>query len=152
MIEIIVAIIALTLTVAMFALRQRLLAWPAVIFWMIFGANEYINSAAKDWTDMHYVLFFAGAVGMAIFCALVQFGLREQKDTPSSTDEEEYPDEGANPDDVSYMDERKGEFPDETIDEDGIVKDEFIGRRAIHNPRRNALHRRSDNRKTRIAG
>jgi hypothetical protein len=144
MLEAIVAIIALTLTIAMFAIRERLLAWPAVIFWGIFGGYEFTQCVSYDWTEIRYYVFFASAVGMVFFCALAQFALREIDN--KKTDEDEYVDEAADPDKEKYYDEQ-GEgadspFFDESHDEDGFLRDEYIGRSSVPNKQKNRSRRR----------
>ena len=62
----ILAIIPLGLTVAMFATRNGMLSFPSAMFWAIFGAYEY-TQYSTPWVDIQYYLFFAGAVGMTIF-------------------------------------------------------------------------------------
>jgi len=86
---ILIFVAALALTYGMFSTRNSMLAFPAGMFWMIAGADAYINSAAT-W-DIYYLMFFASCVGMVPFCILAAFGLREKKDT--GTDEDEYIDE-----------------------------------------------------------
>ncbi len=131
---------AISLTVAMFVTRERMLAWPAVIFWGIFGGYCY-KLFATPWVDITYYLFFAGAVGMTIFCTVAQFALREIDNR--KTDEDEYVDEAADPDKTTYYDEQgngaDSPFWDESHDEDGFLKDEFIGRESV------VRHRRSKN-------
>ena len=70
-------VIALGLTITMFAKRESMLGFPSVIFWGILSGYAYIESAAT-W-DMYYFLFF-GAAGMAVFSAFAAFGLREKRD------------------------------------------------------------------------
>ena len=83
------ALLAISLTIAMFLSRNAMLGFPCVIFWVILGAYAYTLSTTP-WGDWQYFLFF-GSFGMAIFCAFAAFGLREQKDT--GTDEDEFIDE-----------------------------------------------------------
>lgn len=86
---ILIGALAVVLTYCMFSTRQSMLAFPAAIFWMIFGADAYGHSV-YTW-DIYYLLFFASCIGMVLFCILAGFGLREKRDT--GTDEDEFIDE-----------------------------------------------------------
>ena len=72
-------IIAIALTCAMFATRERMLGFPCAIFWIMTGAQSYTLSTTP-WGDMYYYLFFASSFGMTLFCILAAFGLREKRD------------------------------------------------------------------------
>lgn len=98
------AILALGLTVAMFATRQSMLGFPCVIFWAILGGYAYTESTTA-WGDWQYYLAFGSLFGMTAFCALAAFGLREKRDTVADVsmdeevgEEEEYIDEGGSGD------------------------------------------------------
>jgi len=78
--------IAVALTFVMFLSRQMMLGFPCVMFWAIMGGYCYTMSV-YDW-DTWYFLFFA-SLGMAIFCALAAFALREKRDTIADEEMEE---------------------------------------------------------------
>lgn len=123
--SLLIALIATALTITMFITRERMLGFPSAIFWMVFAGYEY-TLVITPWVDITYYLFFAGAA-MTIFCVLAQFGLREVDN--KKTDEDEYIDEGADPDDQTYIDEQ------ETIDdadEDGNLNDHTRSRKRRH--------------------
>lgn len=107
--------------VTMFITRERMLAWPSAIFWVIFGGYCY-RLFTTPWVDITYYLFIAGSLGMTTFCILAQFALREINN--KGTDKDEYIDESKenDPDSTTFLDE------DETLDDDGIIKDEYIDR------------------------
>jgi membrane protein implicated in regulation of membrane protease activity len=69
--------VSVILTCALFATKQGMLGFPAVIFWSIAGGQAYILSAAT-W-DIYYFVFFA-CMGMVIFCALAMYALRTKKE------------------------------------------------------------------------
>jgi len=71
----ILGILALGLTVSMFATKNSMLGFPSGIFWAIFGGANYIASTAT-W-DIYYLMFFAG-MGMFIFTIFAAFGLRKR--------------------------------------------------------------------------
>lgn len=73
-------IIALALTCAMFATREKMLGFPCAIFWIMTGAQSYTLSTTP-WGDLYYYLFFASSFGMTAFCILASFALRERRDT-----------------------------------------------------------------------
>lgn len=75
----VLALLALGLTIAMFATKNAMLGFPCVIFWAVLGAYAY-GQYTTAWVDWQYYLFFA-SFGMVIFCALAAFGLREKRDT-----------------------------------------------------------------------
>lgn len=72
--------LAVGLTVAMFATRQVMLGFPSLIMWAVLGAYAYTLSTTA-WGDWQFYLFFASAFGMTIFCAMAMYGLRERRDT-----------------------------------------------------------------------
>ena len=100
LIYLVLGLLALGLTIAMFATRNMMLGFPCVIFWAVLGGYAYTESTTA-WGDWQYYLFFASAFGMTIFCALAMYGLREKRD--SIADEEMEKGEGG------YIDEVKGE-------------------------------------------
>jgi len=67
--------LALGLTALMFITRSSILGFPCVIFWGLFGAYAYTQSAAT-W-DLYYLLFIASLLGMVPFTALAAYALRE---------------------------------------------------------------------------
>ena len=67
--------LALGLTALMFVTRSSILGFPCVIFWGLFGAYAYTQSAAM-W-DIYYFLFIATLLGMVPFTALAAYALRE---------------------------------------------------------------------------
>ncbi len=73
----VLAVFSVALTVGMFATKQVLLGFPSVIFWAILGGFCYDQSTAT-W-DMWYFTFFA-SIGMAIFCSIAMYGLRNIKE------------------------------------------------------------------------
>jgi len=101
-------ILALGLTVVMFATREMMLGFPCVIFWAVLGGYAYTESTTA-WGDWQYFLFFA-SMGMAIFCALAMYGLREKRDTIA--DEEMERGDGGYIDE-EYWGEEKDEFEPE---------------------------------------
>ena len=105
----VLAAIPVALTVAMFLSRNRMLGWPSAGFWMVFGGYCYLKSD-HTWTDIYYYLFFLAFVGMVLFCALGQYGLREVKDSEA--------DEGKH-NELEPEDPAQGEFGDEGKDDDG---------------------------------
>ncbi len=115
----ILSIIAVALTIAMFATRNLMLGFPSAIFWAILGGHCYIESAAT-W-DIYYLIFFA-SMGMAIFSMYAMYGLREQDLSEPNPDKGKYFDEVSEPDmrgnidkpEGLYDDEQPGAFFDET--------------------------------------
>lgn len=75
----VIGFVAVVLTATMFATKQSMLGFPCVIFWAIMGGEAFTQSEAT-W-DTYYLLFFACTLGMATFCALGAWGLREPRDT-----------------------------------------------------------------------
>lgn len=99
----VLAILALGLTVAMFATKEAMLGFPCVIFWAVLGGYAY-GQFTTPWVDWQFYLAIASLLGMVPFTALAAFGLREKRDTIAEADLEEE-DEGG------YIDE--GESEDE---------------------------------------
>jgi len=93
MIYLMLALIALGLTITMFATRNLLLGFPSGMFWGILGGYAYTMSEAT-W-DWQYFLFFA-SFGMAIFSFMAMYALRE-KDLVGPDDVEK----------ATYIDEEK---------------------------------------------
>jgi len=89
---VILALIAICLTVAMFVTREMMLGFPSAMFWAILGGVCYSQTTSKTWDNVYYLTFFA-SMGMTIFCVLAMFALREKPDA-SLIDEEGYYDEG----------------------------------------------------------
>lgn len=83
---IVLGILAVGLTVTMFATRNMLLGFPAGIFWAIHGGFAYQQST-QTW-DWQYLLFFA-SIGMTIFSIYAAFALRKSDLAGPDTDEEE---------------------------------------------------------------
>ena len=86
------ALIALGLTIAMFATKNFMLGFPSGIFWAIIGGYAYQQSASTG--DWQYLLFFA-SMGMVIFAILAAFTLRRRDLAgPDEADDMKYIDEG----------------------------------------------------------
>lgn len=84
-------LLALGLTVAMFAIRNMMLGFPSAIFWGIFGGYAYrLSSTTGDW---QYILFF-GSMGMVIFCLFAAYTLRKSDLAGPDMDEGAFIDEG----------------------------------------------------------
>lgn len=124
--------IALFLTIAMFTTRQRMLGFPCVIFWALLGAHAYTLSEIP-WGDMYFYLFFASMFGMTSFCAIAQYGLKEEKDI---TDREE------------YIDEDGGGAID-SIDKERSAIDGMSDKAVVPSSRTEALRERAKKRRTR---
>ena len=137
---ILIGVIALVLTFAMFSTRQSMLGFPCGIFWMLFGADAYINSAAT-W-DIYYFLFFASTFGMTLFTIFAAYGLREQKDT--GTDEDEFIDEKGGGKE-QYYGESGGEGKSEST---GDLPQDDLDRPSKPSNRTRMLHKRANERKT----
>ena len=88
----ILGLLALGLTVAMFATRNSMLGFPSGIFWAVLGGYSYQRSLAT-W-DWQYLLFFA-AMGMVIFSILAAFALRKKDLDEPAEDEGAYIDESS---------------------------------------------------------
>ena len=122
-------VIALGLTITMFAKRESMLGFPSVIFWGILSGYAY-NESVATW-DMYYFLFF-GAIGMAIFCAIAAFGLREKRDSYGDLEV----DDGSK--------EPEGKPIDETPEDNLFSMEE---RRPV-SPRTRKIRERADKRRT----
>ncbi len=112
----VLAVIPLELTVAMFLSRQMMLGLPSGLFWAVLGGYAYTQSTTP-WGDWQYFLFFA-SMGMVMFCALAAYGLRERKDVDAEGDEAE-----GHELDKDFYGEGKGKKPPE----DGV---DGVGRRS----------------------
>ena len=77
---IVLLLIPLILTLAMFLTRQTMLGFPSAMFWFILGGYAYTQSTTP-WGDWQFYLFFASSFGMTIFTAFAAYGLREKRDT-----------------------------------------------------------------------
>ena len=82
----VLAFAAIALTCAMFATKNSMLGFPSAIFWAITGGQAYTLSTVT-W-DIYYLIFFASAFGMTIFCVVGAYGLREKRDTLGDEDME----------------------------------------------------------------
>ena len=91
-------LIAVALTWAMFHSRSVMLGFPCLMFWAILSGDAYLLSSAV-W-DIYYFLFW-GSIGMAIFSAFAAYGLRTKKE--ELADGDEFIDEGK--DDMKFIDE-----------------------------------------------
>ncbi len=69
-------ILALSLTITMFALRQSMLGFPCGVFWFLAGAYSY-SISSRSWSDPYYWLFFVFTLGMGLFTILAAFALRK---------------------------------------------------------------------------
>jgi len=87
----VLGLLALGLTVAMFATKNSMLGFPSGIFWAIFGGANYLTSTAT-W-DIYYLLFFA-AIGMFIFSIFAAFALRHRDLAGPDADKGAFIDEG----------------------------------------------------------
>jgi len=93
------SLLALGLTVAMFATRNSMLGFPCLIFWAILGGYAYTQSTVT-W-DWQYFLFFA-SIFMGVFCAFAAYALRTKKEEAREGDL--FFDEGGDKD-VKFIDE-----------------------------------------------
>ena len=119
----ILALMAIALTIAMFATRNLMLGFPSAIFWGILGGHSYLESAA-EW-DIYYLIFFA-SMGMAIFSMYAAYTLREQDLAEPDADKGKYFDEVKEPDlkgnidkekegEVTYIDEETSGKPSDRV-------------------------------------
>lgn len=130
------AIIPLGLTVAMFLSRNMMLGFAAALFWAIFGAYAYGQSTTA-WGDWQFYLAFASLFGMVIFDIYAAFALREK---PGKGDDE-FLDEGE--DTTKYIDEDPGDSIEKAFygDEDergNLEEDEKEG--TARRPKRKPQH------------
>ena len=88
---IVLAALALGLTIAMFATRQYMLGFPSGIFWAVLGGYSYQRSLTT-W-DWQYLVFFA-AMGMVIFAIFAAYGLRKSDLSGPDADKGAFIDEG----------------------------------------------------------
>jgi len=123
----VLAVIPLELTVAMFLSRQMMLGLPSALFWAVLGGYAYTQSTTP-WGDWQYFLFFA-SMGMVMYCALAAYGLRERKDVDAEGEEAE----GHDLDSVFYGEGKNKQPPDGS--------DDGVGRRS-QGLRRRATERR----------
>ena len=96
----VLGLIPLGLTATMFVTKERMLGFPCVILWAIFGGYAYTLSAIP-WGDIYYYLAIGSLLGMVIFTALSAFALREKRDTLA--------DESMEKGEGKYIDEGKKE-------------------------------------------
>ena len=80
---VVLMLLPLGLTVAMFATKNSMLGFPSGIFWAVLGGYSYLQSAST-W-DWQYLLFFA-SIGMVIFSILAAYTLRTRDLTGPDTD------------------------------------------------------------------
>lgn len=148
MLLMILAFIAVVLTLAMFISRQAMLGFACVIFWSLFGADCIVLSAAP-W-DVYFTTGFGAMLGMNILCGMGAFGLREKRDT--GTDRDEYIDESGER--SQYIGETRGEANQtERADNDDSMSDDMPRDNEMDRPSRPSartkdLHKRSEQRKT----
>ena len=95
-------VIASSLTGVMFAAKQSMLGFAAVIFWALVGGQAYTLSTTP-WGDIYFYLAFASLLGMTTLCAFGAIGLREKRDSIGDTEMEKgdaggYIDEEKEPD------------------------------------------------------
>ena len=97
-------VIAVALSVAMFATRNSMLGFPSGLFWALVGGQAYTQSDVA-W-DIYFMLAFASLLGMTTFCMLGAFALREKRDTIGEQELEEgdggYIDEGEGKSDLEF--------------------------------------------------
>lgn len=91
----VLAFIAVSLTVAMFATRNKLLGFPSGIFWALICGYAYTMSTVI-W-DLYYILFFA-CFGMTVFSIYAAFALRRSDISGPDDDKGKYIDEESGPD------------------------------------------------------
>ncbi len=82
------AVIAVLLTITMFATKNSMLGFPSAMFWAILGAHCFTLSTIP-WGDTYYYMGFASLLGMVTFCSLGAYGLRERRDTIADAEMEE---------------------------------------------------------------
>ena len=73
----ILGIIALGLTIAMFATRQAMLGFACGLFWALTGAQSY-SLRTGTWADVYFLFAIASLLGMVALTILGAFGLREK--------------------------------------------------------------------------
>ena len=98
-IYLVLAVIPVALTWAMFHSKSMMLGFPCVIFWAVLGGYAY-GQFTTPWVDWQFYLAIASLLGMVPFCALSAYGLREKHDTLAEEGmeeegEEKYVDEEA---------------------------------------------------------
>lgn len=113
MLLLILLVVSVALTCAMFASRNAMLGFPSAMFWAISGGQAYIISAAV-W-DIYFIIAFASLLGMTTFCALGAYGLREKRDTIA--DEEMEKGERGHIDEKGKVDGSKNWYEDDGIPE-----------------------------------
>lgn len=107
----ILSLIAVALTIAMFATRNLMLGFPSAIFWAILGGHSYLESTAT-W-DIYYLIFFA-SMGMAIFSMYACYALRSVDLSEPNPDKGKYFDEEKEPDLRGNIDKPEGSYIDES--------------------------------------
>ena len=135
-------VVAVALTCAMFATKQMMLGFPGVIFWAIASGQAYLTYTTV-W-DIYYLIFF-GCIGMAIFNSLAMYGLRDKKPTLGETeDSDRYIDEGENTGVQTGKFESVGEE-----NEKKNTKDDLFDMESSHKPseREKQLNKRVKNRR-----
>jgi len=86
------ALIAASLTVALFITKNALLGFPCVIFWAVLGGYAYVESAGA-WADWQFFLAMGSLMGMVPFSSLVAFALRKKDLSGPDADKGRYIDE-----------------------------------------------------------
>ena len=109
-------VIAVGLTIAMFATRERMLSFACTIWWAILSAHYY-TLYTTAWVDIEYFIFF-GSFGMAIFTVIAAFALREKRDTFADTEMDEESEDASVPFDESAEAEKnlKNMFEHEPVE------------------------------------
>jgi hypothetical protein len=125
--------IAVALTYAMFAYKERLLGFPSGIFWAVLGGHAYTLSTAT-W-DIEYFLFFS-SLGMFIFCIYGAFALKLRDIEPTEADWD---------DSRKFIDEKGKETTDAPMTD--TEKESDMGE---NNPPSETLKRFRENRRERM--
>lgn len=145
MVLVILGLLPLGLTVAMFATRNFMLGFPSAIFWGVLGGYSYQQSQAT-W-DWQYLLFFA-SMGMLIFSIFAAYSLRERDLDEPDTDEGKFFDESSRTVSSKSVNEttRKRQRKSEG-DRDGLDADD-MGEHSRPSRRIRAVRERAERRRT----
>ena len=137
MVYMMLALIAVGLTIAMFTTRNSLLGFPSAIFWWVLGGYAYQRSVATWDTD--YFIFFS-AMFVGVFAAFAAYALRKKDLAGPDADKGAFIDEGKSDNELD-----KGDG-DRYIDEASVrgdVGDEFERKvkRGVLRSRRSTLNK-----------
>lgn len=75
-------LLPLSVTLVMYILRARILAFPSVVFWLVFGLHSYNTSVSQ--TDVFYILWWL-AVMMALMSVITAMYASRRIDDPLAT-------------------------------------------------------------------